>query len=32
MKMQYMHDNLNMHIAYVGKMQYSHYDFNPHYV
>jgi hypothetical protein len=30
--MQYMHDNLNMHIVYVGKMRYLHYDFNPHYV
>jgi hypothetical protein len=30
--MQYLHDNLNMHIIFWGKMPYSHYDLNPHYV
>jgi hypothetical protein len=30
--MQYLHDFLKMHIVYEGKMQYSHYDFNPHYM
>ncbi len=29
--MQYMHDNLKMHIVYGGKMQYPHYDLNPYY-
>ncbi len=32
MEMHYMHDNLNMHIICGGKMQYPHYDFNPHYI
>ncbi len=30
--MQYLHDNLNMHVICGGKMQYSHYDPNPHYI
>jgi hypothetical protein len=25
-----MHDNLKMHIICGGKMQYPHYDLNPH--
>jgi hypothetical protein len=29
--MYYLHDNLNMHIKYGGKMQYPHYDLNPYY-
>ncbi len=28
--MQYLNDNLNMHIVCEGKMQYSHYDLNPY--
>jgi hypothetical protein len=31
-QMQYLHDNLNMHTIYEGKMQYPHYDPNPHYM
>jgi hypothetical protein len=31
-KMQYLHDNLKMHIIYWKKMQYPHYDPNPHYM
>jgi hypothetical protein len=30
--MQYLHDNLKMHIIYEGKMQYPHYDLNPYYI
>jgi hypothetical protein len=30
--MQYLHDNLKMHTIYGGKMQYLHYDLNPHYM
>jgi hypothetical protein len=30
--MQYLHDNLKMRTMYEGKMQYSHYDLNPHYM
>ncbi len=30
--MQYLHDNLKMHTIYEGKIQYSHYDHNTHYV
>jgi hypothetical protein len=29
-KMQYLHDNLNMHIVCEEKLQYPHYDPNPH--
>jgi hypothetical protein len=30
--MQYLHDNLWMHIVCEDKMQYPHYDPNPHYI
>ncbi len=30
--MQYMHDNLWMHIVCEGEVQYPHYDLNPHYL
>ncbi len=30
--MQYFHDNLKMHTVYGGKLQYPHYDPNPHYM
>jgi hypothetical protein len=30
--MQYLHDNLKMHTIYGGKMQYPHYNPNPHYM
>ncbi len=30
--MQYLHDNLKMHIIYGGEMQYPHYDLNPYYM
>jgi hypothetical protein len=30
--MQYMHENLKTHIICEGKLQYPHYDFNPHYI
>jgi hypothetical protein len=30
--MQYLHDNLKMHSAYGGKLQYPHYDPNPHHM
>jgi hypothetical protein len=30
--MQYMHDNLQMHIICGGKMQYPHYEPNPQYI
>jgi hypothetical protein len=30
--MHYLHDNFKMHTIYKGKMQYSHYDPNPHYM
>jgi hypothetical protein len=28
----YLHDNLKMHTICGGKVQYPHYDFNPHYM
>ncbi len=31
-KMQYLHDNLKMHIVYGGKLQYPHHDPNLVYV
>jgi hypothetical protein len=31
-EMQYLHDNLNMHVIHGGKMQYPRYDSNPHYM
>jgi hypothetical protein len=31
-KMQYLHDNLNLHTIHGGGMQYPHYDPNPHYM
>jgi hypothetical protein len=31
-KMQYLHDNLQMHTIYGRKLQYPHYDPNPHYM
>ncbi len=31
-EMQYLHDNLKMHTTCGVKMQYPHYDFNPHYM
>jgi hypothetical protein len=30
--MQYLHNKLKMHNTYGGKLQYPHYDPNPHYV
>jgi hypothetical protein len=30
--MQYMHDNLNMHIVCNNKMKYSHYGPNSYYI
>jgi len=30
--MQYLHENLKMQIVCGHKMQYPHYDFNPHYM
>jgi hypothetical protein len=30
--MQHLHDNLNMHTVCEGKVQYPHYDHNPHYI
>jgi hypothetical protein len=30
--MQYLHDNLKMHTICGGKVQYPHYDHNPHYL
>jgi hypothetical protein len=30
--MQYLHDNLKMHIVCWGKMQYPYYDHNPQYI
>ncbi len=30
--MQYLHDNLKMHTICEGKVQYPHYDHNPHYI
>jgi endo-1,4-beta-mannosidase len=30
--MQYLHDNLKIHIICGGKVQYPHYDHNPHYI
>jgi hypothetical protein len=30
--MQYLHDNLKMHTICGGKVQYPHYDHNPHYI
>jgi hypothetical protein len=30
--MKYMHDNLKMHTICEGKVQYPHYDPNPHYI
>jgi hypothetical protein len=30
--MQYIQDNLKMHIIYGGKMYYPHYDPNPYYI
>jgi hypothetical protein len=31
-KMQYLHDNLKMHTTYGEKLQYPHYDLNPHFM
>jgi hypothetical protein len=31
-EMKYLHDSLNMHVIYGGKMQYPHYNPNPHYI
>jgi hypothetical protein len=31
-EMQYMHDNLSMHIVCSSKMQYLHYNLNSHYI
>jgi hypothetical protein len=30
--MQYLDDNLKMHIIYGGQMEYPHYDLNQHYM
>ncbi len=31
-KLQYLHENFNVHTICGGKMQYLHYDLNPHYM